>query len=302
MELLRAIERIRTPFLDTVFEYITMLGEEMILIIIFCALFWCINKKMAYVMGVTFFVSSLAVQGLKVVFRIPRPWIYDPTFTPVEGALEYATGYAFPSGHTQAGATLMGSLGVQFKNWILRILFFTLALLVGFSRMYLGVHTISDVIVSLVITFAILFFAMLYFKNDEINIKREFILMVSIIFIAVVVLVLAGVMYLTETVDHGNVRDSVLAGGASIGFAIGMFVERVYIRFSVKTQNIYLQIVKYIVGIAGVLALQEGLRVFGSGLIMDGIRYFFMVIWIVLLYPLIIKRFLSKKGEYHEKV
>ena len=295
MELLRLIEGIRTPFLDTLFGYITMLGEEMILIIVFCALYWCISKKMAYVMGLTFFISSLAVQGLKVVFRIPRPWIYDPTFTPVESALGYATGYAFPSGHTQAGAALLGSLGATIKNNIAKIVFFTLAVLVGFSRMYLGVHTISDVIVSLIITFAVLFFAVRFFENEEINPKRELILAISMAGFAVAVLVLAAVMYQTGTVDHGNVRDSVLAGGSSLGFAVGMYVERVHLRFSVKTKVLWLQIVKYLIGLGGVLALQEGLRVFGSGLVMDAIRYFCMVIWITVVYPIIIKRFFQSE-------
>jgi len=299
MELLRLIEGIRTPFLDTLFELITMLGEEMILILVFCLLFWCINKRMAYVMGIVFFVSGLAVQGAKVIFRVPRPWIADPTFTPVPGALHYATGYAFPSGHTQAGASLLGSLGAQLRPIVVKVVLFTLAVLVGFSRMYLGVHTISDVIVSLVITFSILVLTLNFFPKDgtEINKKHEFIWSLSIFLFAVAVLVLAAVMYLTGTVDHGNVRDSVIVGGSSIGFAVGMYVERVYIRFSVKSKNIFLQILKFVIGVAGTLALQEGLRIFGSGLVMDAIRYFFMVTWITLFFPLIIKRFFSIPGS-----
>jgi len=58
MELLRLIESIRTPFLDTLIGLITRLGEETIGIVILCLVFWCISKKAAYIIGIAFFLSS----------------------------------------------------------------------------------------------------------------------------------------------------------------------------------------------------------------------------------------------------
>jgi hypothetical protein len=69
-----------------------------------------------------------------------------------------------------------------------------------------------------------------------------------------------------------------------------MFLERNYIRFEVKTKNIGLQIPKIIIGIGVVLGLQEGLRVMGTSLFPDALRYFFMVSWIMWVYPWIIKK------------
>jgi len=295
MDFLWTLEGIRSPLLDTAFLWITRLGEEMILILVFCTIFWCINKKVGYVIGFSFFMSSLLVQGMKIVHRVPRPWIYDPTFQPVDGAVGEATGYAFPSGHTQNAAALLGALGSQIRKNMLRFILFGLAILVGFSRLYLGVHYISDVVVSLFIAFAIVFIATKVITDEPVSQKRELLIASIIIVFALIVIVIAAYVYHNGLTEPRQIRDATRAAAAAIAFAIGMYVERVHIRFSIKTKNIPLQILKTVLGVAGVLALQEGLRVLGTALIPDAIRYFTMVIWVVLLYPLIIKRFFAKK-------
>ncbi|MCL2202979.1 MAG: phosphatase PAP2 family protein [Defluviitaleaceae bacterium] len=311
MELLRALEGIRTPFLDTVIGLITRFGEETILIVVFCALYWCINKHMAYVMGFVFFLSSLAVQGLKIVFRWPRPWVYDPTFAPVGstvnpatglaegGAIEAATGYAFPSGHTQNAAALLGSLGAQIKIRAVKFTLFGLALLVGFSRLYLGVHYLSDVLVSLAIAFALIWVAMKVITPEVVSVKRELAVALGIAGAAVLVVVIVILRYngiFGEASEPHQLRDASRAAGAAMGFAIGMFVERNYIKFPTRARNIGFQILKFVIGLAVVLGLQEGLRVMGTALFPDALRYFFMVLWIVLVYPLIIKKFFPAKN------
>lgn len=67
---------------------------------VLCFFYWCYDKKFARRIGLTYFSSGLVVQNLKIIFRIPRPWILDPDFHPVQSAIPHATGYSFPSGHT----------------------------------------------------------------------------------------------------------------------------------------------------------------------------------------------------------
>jgi len=308
MEPLYALERIRHPILDTLLNTITFLGDQNMLIIVFCALYWCVNKRMAYVMGVVFFVSSLAVQGLKTVFRIPRPWVTDPTFAPVGstlnpvtglaegGAIDAATGYAFPSGHTQNAAALLGGIGAQVKwKWLRGICFFFI-LLVGFTRMYLGVHYLADVLVSLIITLVVLLVALRIMprEEDEVCIKREAILSGVIAAVAIVVFVYAFMQAHNGNSTDDLVRDATRAGAAALAFAIGMFVERVWIRFSVKSKNLAWQIGKYALGMVGTLAIMEGLRIMGRGLAPDALRFFLTVVWITMVYPLVIKRFFQE--------
>jgi len=293
MDLLWFLEGIRSPFLDGAFGAITRLGEEIILIVLFCVLFWCVNKRMAYVMGVSFFLSSLLVQGAKIVFRVDRPWVADPTFTPVGGATRMATGYAFPSGHTQNAAALLGSLGAQVPSKAGKAILFTLVLLVAISRLYLGVHFLSDVVVSLVITFLVILFASKVVAEEAESKRRELLLALFIASIAVLVIAVATVLYHQGTTAPDQLRDSVRAAGAAIGFATGMYIERMHIKFSVRAKNIPMQIVKVILGIIVLVVIQEGVRLIGTGLVVDTVRYFLMVIWLTLIYPLIIKRYFA---------
>ena len=101
MTFLWMLEGIRTPFLDRFMQFVTYFGQELIIIAVICALYWCADKRFAYLLGFTYFTAGLCVQTLKITFRIPRPWILDPEFKAVESALPGATGYSFPSGHTQ---------------------------------------------------------------------------------------------------------------------------------------------------------------------------------------------------------
>jgi len=294
MEILRLIESIRTPFLDTLIGLITRLGEETIGIVIMCLVFWCISKKIAYVIGVSFFLSSLTVQGMKICFRIERPWVIDPTFEPVPGAKEFATGYSFPSGHTQSAAAFFGALGSQVKPMAFKIILFAIPFLVAFSRMYLGVHTLQDVLVSLVITFLLIWLTGRIITSDVESKKKELAVSLFMILYAVAVIVIAIIMYSNGTIEDRYIADCLKAAGAGIGFAIGMFVERNYIKFSVKSKNIGMHIIKVIIGITGVLAFQEGLKlIIGTGFIVDMFRYFLMISWVTMFYPLIIKRFFS---------
>jgi hypothetical protein len=71
-----------------------------------------------------------------------------------------------------------------------------------------------------------------------------------------------------------------------------MYLERVYINFSTKAKSVWWQALKFVLGTAGVFAIKEGLKlIVGTGLVTDTIRYFLMLIWITVLFPLIIKRF-----------
>ena len=224
MELLRFIESIRTPFLDTLIGLITRLGEETIGIVLLCLVFWCVSKKIAYVIGVAFFLSSLTVQGMKICFRIERPWVIDPTFEPVPGAKEYATGYAFPSGHTQSAAAFYGALGSQVKPMVFKIILFAIPVLVAFSRLYLGVHTLQDVLVSLVITFLLIWLTCKIITSDVESKKKELAISLFMILYAVSVIIIAITMYSNGTIEDRYIADCLKAAGACIGFAVGMYV------------------------------------------------------------------------------
>ena len=167
MKFLYLLEKIRNPVFDFLFSLITHIGEETVFLVIAILFFWCINKREGYYVLITGLVGTMINQFLKLVCKVRRPWVKEPSFTIVESAREQATGYSFPSGHTQNVAGTFGSIGVwHSKKWI-RISAIVIIALVAFSRMYLGVHTPWDVLTSLGIAALLVFGLYPLFKNEE---------------------------------------------------------------------------------------------------------------------------------------
>ena len=165
MSFLYFLESIRNPFLDLLFSFITLFGEETIFMAVGMIVFWCVDKFKGYYILCIGFFGTVINQFLKIVCRVPRPWVKDPNFTIVESAREAASGYSFPSGHTQTSIGLFGGIARITINKALRIAMIVLSCLVALSRMYLGVHTPADVLVSAAIAIILIFVAYPVFKK-----------------------------------------------------------------------------------------------------------------------------------------
>lgn len=298
MEVLWALEGIRSPFLTAIIRFFTLFGEELIAIIVLCFLYWCVNKNLAFGIGTAYFVSGNIVQGAKISFRIPRPWNLDPGFVAVEAEMNKVLhSYSFPSGHTQGATAIFGTMGFAVKNRWLKTVCFLLVFLVGFSRMYLGVHTPLDVVTSWILTLAVASLAAKWLTGGF-SLRRDVIVMLLVLALSAVLLALAFSFALSGAIEESYMQDSCKQASAAIGFALGAFVERAYIKFDIKTKHWWSQLIKYVCGLVGVLAIKEGLKlVIGSSALADSFRYFLMVFWVAALYPLIIKAVANRKNK-----
>ena len=92
MQFLHWLESIRTPFGDTFFSAVTHLGEETFFMVVAIVAFWCLSKYKGYYLLVVGFFGTILNQFLKLLCRIPRPWVRDPDFTIVESARAEADG------------------------------------------------------------------------------------------------------------------------------------------------------------------------------------------------------------------
>ena len=304
MKLLYALQEIRNPALDAVLQLITRLGEETVFMVVAIVVFWCVSKKGGYYLLSVGFLGTVANQWLKIAFRIPRPWVLDPNFQIVESAREAATGYSFPSGHTQSAVGTFGGVARMTKVTWLRWVCIALALLVSFSRMYLGVHTPLDVGVSLVVaTVMVLVFWPIIEKAEE----KPAVLGWLLLFLLAVCgafLVYLKVYPFPADVDAENfahaVENAWKLTGAIGGMLIAWWVDRKFIQFEVKAVW-WAQLIKVVVGLGIVVGIKAGLKapliaLMGNAGVANAVRYGLMVIFAGAVWPLTFK-FWGKCGK-----
>ena len=294
LEFLYVLENIRNVFLNYVFLFFTSFAEEIVIILLFSLIFWCLDKKLGYKVLFAYFLSGLAVQGLKLTFRIERPWILDPNFKPVDQALGSATGYSFPSGHTQCATSLYGSIAFHLRKKIGYIISFVIIGLVMFSRMYLGCHTPKDVLVSFGIT--LIFVLIIEALASNISMTKAFDV---VIVIALEIAAALLTFYFVKLVNSGAstaelAMDGFKSTGAVMGFAIAWFIEKYYVCFTPKTYSKKYQVIKMVVGLLVVLILKVGRKaLLGDNIPGNMIRYAILVLWIVAVFPFMIKKFIN---------
>lgn len=292
MELLRLLESIRTPFGEQFAALVTRLGEETFFMLAGLLILWCLDKKWGFRFMVAGLAGTTLNQLLKAIFLIPRPWVLDPEFTIVESARAAATGYSFPSGHTQSAATVFGMTAAWRKKTGVTISCIVIILLVALSRMYLGVHTPLDVGVSLLTgTLCVVGFTWLF---DHTGRKGKIITGLSVVAFAIVLVcyvsfVPAGERNIAEFDAHG-VKSAWTCLGTTAGLAVAWWVDDRYIHFDTKAVW-WAQLLKLVLGAALVMGVRVGMKpllklIMGDAPIAGGIRYFCIAIAAGCVWPL----------------
>lgn len=304
MELLYALESIRTPFLDKLMGLVTNLGGEAVFIVAAIVVFWCLNKSCGYYMMTVGFAGTIINQFLKLWFRIPRPWVKDPNFTIVESARAEATGYSFPSGHTQNAFAVFGSPARFFKNTALRIVFIFLIALTAFSRMYVGVHTPLDVGVSIIVGTILVFVIYPFFRDMDKSPKKVYIIFGIFIVLAAAFVAFVELYDFPADIDAENyasgLKNAYMILFCAIGLMLTFFIDTKYVHF--HTQAVWwAQIIKVVVGLAILLALKSVLKapllaLFGGHSVAHGVRYFIVILFAGIVWPMTFK-FFAKLGK-----
>lgn len=304
MDILYALEKIRTPFWNGVMSAVTQLGGEVIFIVAAVVVFWCVSKWEGYYLMTIAFCGTVLNQFLKLICRVPRPWVRDPNFTIVESARAEATGYSFPSGHTQNAIGLFGGMARWGgRRWV-RLGLTGLALVIAFSRMYLGVHTPADVGVSLVLAAALVLGLYPLMRRAQEKPRYMGYVLAAMLVVSGAFVVFVEAYGFSADTDAENLASGIGNAwkmlGAVAGMTLAWLLDRRYIHF--ETQAVWwVQVIKVAVGMALLLAIKSGLKapllaLLGHEGLAGGVRYFLLVLVAGAVWPLVFRP-MSKWGK-----
>lgn len=304
MDILYALEKIRTPFWNGVMSAVTQLGGEVIFIVAAVVVFWCVSKWEGYYLMTIAFCGTVLNQFLKLICRVPRPWVRDPNFTIVESARAEATGYSFPSGHTQNAIGLFGGMARWGgRRWV-RLGLTALALAIAFSRMYLGVHTPADVGVSLVLAAALVLGLYPLMRRAQEKPRYMGYVLAAMLVVSGAFVVFVEAYGFSADTNAENLASGIGNAwkmlGAVAGMTLAWLLDRRYIHF--ETQAVWwVQVIKVAVGMALLLAIKSGLKapllaLLGHEGLAGGVRYFLLVLVAGAVWPLVFRP-MSKWGK-----
>lgn len=140
-------------WLETPMRFFTFLGTQNFFILILPILYWCVDSSLGLRIGLILLLSGGSNEILKLAFHGPRPYWVSAQVR----ALSSETSFGIPSGHAQNAVSVWGMLASYIKKpwaWSISLL---VAFLIGFSRMYLGVHFLYDVLSGWLIGATLLF-------------------------------------------------------------------------------------------------------------------------------------------------
>lgn len=324
MEFLRLLEGIRTPVITTFMDLITYCGSEIFFMALAITVFWCVNKRDGYYILLVGFLGTVGNQFLKLWFRIPRPWVLDPNFTVVESARAGATGYSFPSGHTQNIVGTMTCVTLMTKRKGIRAAAIALMLLVPFSRMYLGCHTPLDVGVSFILALALAIALRPVILADERSRRsaqchnsrpmrsqaseqgslstQKTPMLWGLLFLSLFITALYWAFvtfyHFPADIDSENFYEGTKNAYTLFGCLAGLIVSKTlddrYIHFEVKAAW-PAQIAKVLLGLLLIIAIRAGLKAPLQAILPEfpatAVRYCIMVIFAGAVWPLTFSRF-----------
>lgn len=142
------VEKLRNPTLTTIMKSITTLGNPhnvIIICLVTSTIIFIQNKPLSLIVPLNLVITTCLNQFIKLIIKRPRPTGYR---------LINIGGYSFPSGHAMISVAFYGLyiyiINKTIKNKTLRIILdivlLLIILLIGISRIYLGVHYLSDIL------------------------------------------------------------------------------------------------------------------------------------------------------------
>lgn len=302
-------------------RFFTFLSSQEFLLLVLPVVYWSINPSLGARIGFLLLLTNGLNEVFKLAIHGPRPYWINPQVK----ALAFEPTFGAPSGHTQTAVVIWGLIAAQLKRpwaWAVAI---GLILLVGLSRIYLGVHFLHDVVLGWLIGAVILWAFLRWSDAVTAWLKRQSLgMQIALAFGLSVLMLLASSAALfslsgwtfpaewansvlqagaPEAPDPLSLNNSVTSAGATFGLLAGLAWITSQGGFSARGP-FKLRATRFVIGVIGLLILWYGLgKIFPDddtliAYILRYLRYTLVGCWISAGAPLVfLKLHLAEKGR-----
>ena len=304
------LQNLRNSFYDlTAFMKIVGTVSTACVLLIPVFVYWCLNKKNGLFLITSFGIGFLSGRILKITFCIYRPWLQYPEIVPVPSIIEKTTGYSFPSGHTTRAASVFGATALLYrkKSAFIAWLCVFFIILTAFSRNYLCVHTLTDVLCGILVGVFVIYITSEIFKFVSEKPERENLF--YLIGLILCGLSLAYVKLKSYPMDYVDgklivgpeevIEEIFCSTGMLAGSIAGRFFEKNFVKFSSVGFSFKSLI---FAGVGAVIFcsiyyipkdLAYGIL---NGEIIEFMKGFLMFVFALAVWPFILKKFFERKN------
>ena len=288
-------------WLEPPMEFLTFLGQEDFFFLVLPFVYWSIDAglglRIAFILSASNYLNAI----VKVLFAAPRPYWVSAEVEPYS----MESSFGIPSGHAQNAVAIWGIMAAWLKRPWAWAAAFTLAFLIGLSRLYLGVHFPHDILVGWLLGLLLLFVWIRFWRPVAAWLKQKtFGQQVTLAFVISLIMVALGLLatlplsayvFPVEWTDNalraGPVPDPVSLEGilTSAGAFLGLAAGAAWIaaRGGYRTSGpLTKRALRYLVGLVGVMIFWYGLgEIFPRGetfvpLLLRYIRYTLVGLWV----------------------
>jgi membrane-associated phospholipid phosphatase len=300
---------------------ITLLGNEEFYMLVMPALYWCVDAVLGLRIGIILLTSGILNGTAKLIFKSPRPYWFDTRVA----AHSTESSFGMPSGHAMNSMSVWGLLAVSLRKKGVTIITAGIILLIGISRIYLGVHFTSDVLVGWLLGALLLLVFLRLEKRVDGWVKTlpfgRFVLIMFLISLAVI----AGNALIIRANADWQVPSSWLTTAAATApegeldpLSLDGTITNAAVLFGLASGAVWMnrkggfnaggkwwqRLIRFLIGVVGVLILWAGLgKVFPHtadllGFTLRYVRYAMTGAWISVGAPLVFLRLgLAEKAK-----